>query len=277
MMDTLVLCGGPGYQLGNITDIVPKVILPVLGRAPLSYALEKIDNFYRHADIEGRCYLAVESSYESHLKNYLEEYTHRGFSRPLEILIDPEENEFEEIGVLKDFKDKITTNHSGLMVIGADNIFSLDLENLFNEYNSAGECTINAVFDLGCETRHISNYGQVWLDDNSVKDGMRSRGIIGFKEKGKSFSHIVSAAVYIFNNQSLERLDDYFKTSFYAYSLGEFIKWLADNPLQEEKREVIGYEFEGYWADTGSFKSYEGANQLLAQCQSKIAEGFSKK
>ena len=161
------------------------------------------------------------------------------------------------------------------MVIGGDNLFSLDIKKIINYYKQHQERSIAAIYDIKDKDK-AKLYGTAVLD-TKYTDHPWGNQITRFEEKPKNpESTLVSTAIYIFRATDLARITDYMSEGNNADTIGSYIDWLIKNEERTGFRDwawhtlgVNGFVFDGYWFDIGSNESLEQANRLLRKTYSK--------
>ena len=68
-MNSIILAGGYARRMAPTTNEVPKHLLPIAGRAMLTYALDSLEELY--SQIEGVCYLSVNRKFEADFRNFI--------------------------------------------------------------------------------------------------------------------------------------------------------------------------------------------------------------
>ena len=137
-----------------------------------------------------------------------------------------------------------------VLVLSGDHTYKMDYSDMFklHEENQA-EVTL-AVTRLPKEELH--EFGTVTVDE----DGQ----VTGFQEKVKEpKSDLVSMGVYVFQKDILLRLleeDTQRRSSKHDFGRNVF-------PQMVGNQRLFAYNFEGYWRDVGSVRSYWQANMKL--------------
>jgi len=253
-IDSIILAGGYARRMYPTTLEIPKQLLPVAGRSMLNYILDSLEKLYSHKT--GTCYLSVNNKFETDFRNFLKE---NETEIPLELVV----QKTSCIGAIgKTFKEYVSPKNDTL-VIGGDNIFSLDLSKFlkYHEEHLPEKSTI-ALYDIG-DTEKAKLYGIPELNENNE--------ITDLEEKPEHpKSSLVSTAIYCFKETSLERIDEYEKKGNDMDKLGNYVKWLIKNTDG-----IKGYIFTKYWFDVGSHKVYEDANKRFRKISKESKEKYS--
>jgi len=147
-----------------------------------------------------------------------------------------------------------------VLVLSGDHIYKMDYADMrqFHEKNQA-DVTI-AVTRLPREELH--EFGTVSVDEEGQ--------VIGFQEKVKEpKSDLVSMGVYLFKRDILRQLleeDAQRRSSKHDFGRNVFPQLVGNCRL-------LAYNFEGYWRDVGTVRSYWQANMKLLEVPPSITFG----
>ncbi|MCC7570761.1 nucleotidyltransferase family protein [Candidatus Micrarchaeota archaeon] len=243
-MKTIVLAGGFAKRLIPTTDELPKPLLPVAGRPLLTHVLQKVDRF--KPPEENRCYLTTNKKFEIDFRNYLLDNSPK---IPIELISEESIENTEKrgsVGAVGLVLEKAKIKYDEVMVIGADNLFSFELDELYSEYVKRGKVSTVALFDVG-DKDLAKKYGVVSIDkDNKITD---------FQEKPENpNSTLISTAIYMFNPHDFQMIDDYLKQGNPPDRMGDFIVWMS------KRVNLQSFVFQGYWFDIGCHESLSKAN-----------------
>jgi glucose-1-phosphate thymidylyltransferase len=177
-------------------------------------------------------------------------------NRPIEILVEESHAEDGKLGPIGALARAVSNLHlsDDLLVLGGDNVFSLDLENFIDSFR--GNC-LAALFDIGDSKLCKGRYGVAEVEQGRM---------IKLHEKSDSPpSALVSIACYVFPRHLLQQFAKYRAgVSIGGDSPGRFLQWL----LREEPIDCV--EFTGEWHDIGERESYIRANLLRNDGQSCV-------
>lgn len=286
-MDSIILAGGYAKRMAPTTNEVPKHLLPIAGRPMLSYALDSLQEFHLYQG--GTCYLSANKKFERDFRNFIRDSRTK---IPLELIIEDTTSEGQKLGSVRAlheiFKQELVSTKPGTLVVGGDNIFSLNLEEFYkafikqsNHYLNSGPLKMKlespslfAVYDLK-SLEKAKLYGTVELLSLSA-GGLNKvpvREITSFREKDSNpKSTLASTAIYIFGDTEINRIDEYLSKSN-GDTMGDFLEWILYNPetvfsgqtpnLQPPR--IFALPFDGYWFDVGSHESFEEANRFFRE------------
>jgi len=282
-MDSIILAGGYAKRMSPTTEEVPKHLLPIAGRPMLSYVLDSLQklNPYKisHSSKKSKCYISINRKFEKDFDNFIQSFK-TGF--PLELVVEDtisEKQKLGSVGALNNvFNTTDVSTEPGTLVIGGDNLFSLDLNEFCEAFNNQGNYYKNnhfkvpslfATYDLK-DSEKSKLYGTVELLSLSA-GGLNcppAREITRFREKdANSKSTLASTAIYAFSNSEINRIGEYLSQSD-GDAMGNFLEWILYHPLTVysgqtdnlQPPRIFTLPFEGYWFDIGSHKSFEEAN-----------------
>jgi len=137
-----------------------------------------------------------------------------------------------------------------VLILSGDHIYKMDYADMFKFHEKNQADVTLAVTRLPKEELH--EFGTVTVDE----DGQ----VTGFQEKVKEpKSDLVSMGVYFFQKDILRRLleeDTQRRSSKHDFGRNVFPQMVGNHRL-------LAYNFEGYWRDVGSVRSYWQANMKL--------------
>jgi len=242
-MDSIILAAGSGTRLGELTKHKAKSLLEVGGRPVLSYILDKLRQLYK--DHPGTCYLTVNIDYQADFQKFLEQ---EKIDFPLELVVEKERKGFEvslnQLLTAHDFSE-------GVLVLAGDSIFSFDLRDLIDYYKEHPQRSIIALYDVK-DPEKAKPYGCIEL---SQEDHL-GRKILNFEEKPEHpRSTVVNVTCFVLNPADLERIRKHYDPTGDRCHLD----WL----VTDQKSELNGYKFEGYWFDIGMPEALKQADEFL--------------
>jgi glucose-1-phosphate thymidylyltransferase len=235
-MIAVLLAGGYATRLWPATKDRTKVLLPIGEEKVIEKHLSEIQN---HSEIE-KTYISTNKKFEDDMKSFVKNNNY-----DVEVSVEPTKSEDQKMGVigaLADLVERETLSGKDLLVFAGDNIMSIDIDDLIDQYN--GSDPIIATYDV--ESKDMAeNYGIVNVD---------SRGYIeSFDEKPNNpDSTLASTACYVFSESSV-LFDEYLSEDNNPDAPGWYIKWLIN------RRNVKSYDFNEYWFDIGTRLGYLNA------------------
>lgn len=228
-----------------LTREQPKHLLEVAGRPMLAYVLEKLERFNK----DNKIYLSTNAKFEAHFRRFLDGYqTHLD----IELFIEDTHSEGQKLGSIGALELLVreTQIHGELMIIGADNLFSFEIQD-FYEFFKEKSADVIAVHDL-VSLERASLYGIVGIDEDNL--------ITNFVEKpAEPPSTLAATACYVFTRETTASLRTYVEESTDHDAMGRFIAWLY------KEKKVYAFLFAGEWFDIGSIESLEEARKHYAR------------
>ncbi len=243
-MKAIVLAGGFAKRMWPLTKDKPKHLLPVAGRPMLDYVLEKLEPL---KDLDS-VFISTNAKFQDNFKVYLKNLK---IDLNVSLFIEDTFSEGQKLGSVGALGYLLRENtiDEELLVIGGDNIFEFEMEDLINNFRDKS-ANVLALYDVG-SLEQARLYGVVEIDKNNK--------IIGFQEKPEQpKSTLVSTACYIFTKRGVRNILKYLELGNDPDKIGHFIEWLYQND------EVFGFVFSGRWFDIGSFESYDEANEYFS-------------
>lgn len=228
-MKAVILAGGRGARLGNLTEALPKPMVPIGGTPLLEHQLGVLKRYGIHAVILSTGYRA----------DAVEKYFHDGEAFGMDISYAREDAPLGTAGALKSLQRELQDD---FLVVYGDVLFDLNLPKLlaFHDQNhSAGTLVL-----------HPNDHPH---DSDLVEIDWNSRRVTAFHAKphasGRHYRNMVNAGAYVLSPLVLDNLAlappsdlgrDVFPTlvdrlPLYGYVTGEYIK---DMGTPERLRQV---------------------------------------
>ncbi len=245
-MDAIVLVGGQGTRLRPLTLTRHKSLVPICNRPYMGYLFD----WLRRSGFE-RVILALGQNNED-----LAEAYPAGRRDGLEVVVVQEHARLESGGAIRNaFREAQIQGR--FAVVNGDVMLDFDFKKALAAHEAASAELTLALYEMA----DVSQFGVAVTD----ADGM----VIGFVEKpplGTEPSTLVNAGAWIFEPQLI---DD-----------------IPPGPVRVEEtlfpslvgrgRRVLGYRFEGLWADVGTAARYLAVNQaLMARGRNCVADSAS--
>lgn len=224
----IIISGGFGTRMKELTRYVPKTMLPLQGRPILEYSL---DLCTRH-DIEN---VAISVHYLSHtIKNYFRDGADFGLN--IRYLEEPEPmGTAGALHLAKEWLDE------PFMMCNADELKDLDLHEMYRQHINTGALATIALTSV----IDPSQYGVVDLNGSKIKR---------FVEKpapSEAPSNLINSGLYILDPKVI----DYIPKGYAMIERDVFPKLAAEGKL-------CGFKFSGQWFDTGTKERYMLAEKM---------------
>jgi glucose-1-phosphate adenylyltransferase len=259
----IILAGGQGERLGILAVERTKPAIPFAGKYRI------IDFTLSNCVNSGIYNVAIATQYQPRsLTDHIGIGVPWGFARPDSKiqLLNPYLAREEGRGWYKGTADAVYQNWQFIeeqdaelvVILSGDHIYKMDYNDMvdFHRKNQA-DATIAATRLSRDELIH---FGTVTIDENQQ--------VTGFQEKVKEpKSDLVSMGVYVFQRELLRQiLEDDAQRRSSKHDFGRNIfPQLAGNCR------LYAYNFEGYWRDVGTIRSYWEANMRLLESPPSIS------
>lgn len=222
MKQAVILAGGKGTRLKNVSGDLPKPMIPILGKPVLEYIIEQCVK-YKIVNIK----LLV-----SYKKDIIEDYFGNGALHGAKIEYIYENAPRGTAGALMDALDELDEK---FIVMYGDTFFDIDLESFSKfHHNNDGDASI---FLHPNDHPHDSDLVELGSFNRVLK-------IHSYPHDDQWRQNLVNAAVYIFNRNSLLNMNFFSKKPDIAKDL--FPRML------ESKKKLYGYISTEYIKDMGT-------------------------
>lgn len=228
-MQTLILCGGMGTRMGDLTEDTPKCMLNVNERPFLAYQLQWLKQ-WGHTDI----ILGA-----GHLRKQIRNYFRDGKKMGISIHYSKENEPLGTAGAIKNAEDLITSKQ--VLILNGDVYCQFNLHQLIYEYFIKYKADHLIV---GKEMQNCTDYG--------VIDFNYSKRITNFREKPMQWNtnKYINAGIYLCDRDKLMSLID--KDKNVSLEKKIFPQLLKQNLY------ISTPKFEdNFWIDYGSPNKYE--------------------
>ena len=226
-MDTqvVILAGGKGTRLGDLTKFTPKPLLEVKGKPFLHHLLKKFLRFgYQN-------FILLAGHHGKKIEQYANEESPSGCN--IKVVVEP--IPMGTGGSLK-FSEQYLDDE--FILSNGDSIFNFNIPQLYNDFilnKTIGHIALKKI--INSENR----YGEVFFKE-------KSNLIASFREKQKSSStySYINAGVYFFKKEILNHIDSI------PCSLEKDVL-----PVLANKNLLSGKKFNGNFIDIGTPETYE--------------------
>ncbi|HLC32386.1 MAG TPA: nucleotidyltransferase family protein [Candidatus Nanoarchaeia archaeon] len=221
----VILAGGFGSRMKELTKNTPKPMLPLQGKRILEYA---VDLFRRYGITD----LAISVHY---LKDQIKDYFGNGSRFGVNIIYIEENEPLGTAGALRLAQEWLD---EPFIMCNADELKDLNLQEMYEQH-----CETDALVTLALTAvEDPSQYGVVEID------GLRVKRFVEKPKKDEAPSNLISAGLYIIDPVVVKRVPE-------GFCMVE--KNIFPQLAQEGK--LFGFEFKGQWFDTGTPERYAHA------------------
>jgi len=223
----LIMAGGFGTRMKDLTENTPKPMLPLQGKPILEYSIDLCKR-YGINDIAISIY---------HFGDKIKEYFGNGSRFGVNIVYVEEKEPLGTGGALRLFQDWLT---EPFMMCNADELKDINLHEMYKHHMMS-----NAIATIALT--HVKDPTQYGVVD------LRGNQIMRFVEKPtleEAPSNYINAGLYILNPEAIKLIPE----GFTMVEKGLF-------PLLATSGKLNGYKFEGQWFDTGTPERYSTTEQ----------------
>lgn len=220
----VIMVGGEGLRLGELTKDTPKTLLKVGGKPILQIILERLEYFgFRNVILCTR-----------YLSEAIEAFCEDGSKFGLNLSFYKEKEKLGTVGAVKNLENQLKET---FLVMNGDLLTGLNYRNILDFHK-----TNDSVMTVGC-----ANYTSKVPYGVLETDGVNVKRIV---EK-PSYSYRVSGGIYVLNHQLLELIpsNQYFD-----------ITDLMEEVLSQDKV-LTAFPIEEYWLDIGMPNDFLKANE----------------
>jgi glucose-1-phosphate thymidylyltransferase len=234
-LKAVILAAGYGTRLGELTENLPKPLLPIADRPLVEHIIDKI----KEIDEINEIIIVSNHKFISNFEEWRD-----NFDKNIKILDDGSTNNENRLGAIKDMIFALEDTAEDVLVIAGDNLIEFNMEEFYDFFKEKDTHVITA-YDLEDKEKVKEKYGVVVLDDKSKA--------IDFQEKPKEpKSALRCICCYIFKKGIIDLLNEYI-TDNNPDATGFFIEWLI------KKTDVYVYSFKEQVCDIGNIESYKKA------------------
>lgn len=231
-LDVLIMAGGKGERLRPLTEHLPKPLLKV-GDSPI------LEHNLRHIAEFGVQRINLSVNYLGHM---IEEYFGNGNHLDIELSYIHENQPLGTLGSASLIKQ---LNHDQLLVMNADVLTNIDLEDFFSDYKE--QHAMMAVASVPYKVN--MPFAVLETSDNRV---------LSFSEKPE-YTFYTNAGIYILNKNLLTRIPK--NTVYHATDLMQ--------DVLDKKEKLVQYSLHGLWMDIGRMEDYERAQLEIKHLYTK--------
>lgn len=252
----MLLAGGRGSRLGDLTQYIAKPAVPYGGKYRI------VDFTLSNCRNSGIDTVGILTQYHPHvLQNYIGDGKHWDLDQKNGgvTLLPPYQCELGERwyegtahAIFQNMRYIDSYDPEYVLVISGDHIYKMDYKKMLDQHIATGaDATISVI---NVPWSEANRFGIMNVEDGTNK-------IIEFEEKPRTpKSNLASMGIYIFNWRELKNYLE--KEERNLSSSKDFGKDIIPAML-EEGRKLFAYHFNGYWKDVGTIQSYWEANMDL--------------
>jgi len=224
----ILMVGGLGTRLGNLTKNTPKPMLKVGDKSILQTIVERFTNY-------GYTNITMCLNYKSHI---IQDYFGDGSKFGINLDYILEEERLGTAGALSLIKENPV---DPFFVMNGDILTDANIENIHNSYVSSNADALMCVREYNYQVP----YGVVETSNNAIAS----------IEEKPTQRFFVNAGIYMLSPKILEYIPQ--NEFFNMTTLFE--------KLIEKDKNVISYPLNGYWLDIGRFEEFKRANDDFDQ------------
>ncbi|MGI9527691.1 MAG: glucose-1-phosphate adenylyltransferase [Weeksellaceae bacterium] len=263
----VILGGGRGTRLHPLTEQRSKPAVPLAGKyrlvdIPISNCLNsRINKIYVLTQFNS-------ASLNRHVKNSFHfDLFSRGF---VDILA--AEQTFDNSNwyqgtadaVRQSFSHINSVDHQYVLILSGDQLYQMDYKEMLEDHIKNGADLTIATIPVNAED--ATGFGIMKTDEQSIITSFIEKpnaeelkewtSNTGDKMQAQGKNYLASMGIYLFNKNVLDEL-------LHKYDGSDFGKNIIPESIHTHK--VNSYQFEGYWTDIGTIKSFHDANLDLAE------------
>lgn len=229
----VILAGGKGTRLKEVSETIPKPMMPVVGKPLVEYQIDLCKKY----GIQEVVFIV------NHLKQSIIDYFGNGDKWDINISYYHEEKPLGTVGGIKEIEPELTED---FLVLYGDVLMDMDLQRLFSFHQIKNADATLVV--------HPNDHPY----DSDLLEANDSDKVVAFHSKplpeGKQFHNLVNAAAYIFKPTVLAYLEKGIKADFgkdifpklitklnvYAYNTSEYLKDMGTpDRLKKVEKDIL--------------------------------------
>jgi len=223
----LIMAGGFGSRMKELTKNTPKPMLPLNGQPILQYSIDLCKRY-------GITEIAISIF---HFGEQIKEYYGDGSRFGVNIIYIEEDEPLGTAGALR-------LNESWFdepfMMCNADELKDINLQHMYMQHKKNGAAATIAITQVDDPTK----YGVVDMDSGSIKRFVEKPSL------EEAPSNLINAGLYILDPEVIDLVPD----GFCMIEKEIF-------PLLARQGKLYGYHFKGQWFDTGTKERYSAASE----------------
>jgi mannose-1-phosphate guanylyltransferase len=223
----LVMAGGFGSRMKELTKDTPKPMLPLNGKPILENSLDLCKRYGINEITLSVFYFADK------IKDYFKDGKEFG----VKITYVKEDEPLGTAGALRLHKEWLD---EPFMMCNADELKDINLQNMYRQHIKTGASVTIAL----TEVDDPSQYGVVDME------GLKIKRFVEKPKKGQEPSNFINAGLYIINPEAIKMVPE----GFCMVEKNIF-------PQLAEQGKLYGFKFDGQWFDTGTPERYKFAEE----------------
>ena len=268
-MICFILGGGAGTRLYPLTDRRSKPAVPLGGKyrlidIPVSNCLNSgVHRIFVLTQFNS-------ASLNQHIKNT---YNFDIFSEGFVDILAAEQTRDEKEGWFKGTADAVRQcmkhlrkyDYKNILILSGDQLYQMDLRE-FNNYHNDSKADIT-IASIPVKAKDATGFGIMkvnkagYIDDFIEKPKKAElknwKSTVSANAKKQDKHYLASMGIYIFNKKALQKVFDKYPEAT------DFGKEIIPKMISSGKK-VASYDYEGYWEDIGTIRSFFEANIALA-------------
>jgi len=256
-MKVVILCGGFGTRIRDVSENLPKPMIPIADR-PILWHIMKYYSMYGHNE-----FILLLGYKGDVIKDYFINYSLNtndcqitiGDSKSLKFLTENDEKNwkitFAETGLntmtggrIKKIQKYIKPNETFMITYG-DGLGNINLDNLNKFHKSHGKSlTLTGVSPSG-------RFGEILTDGEGL--------ITDFKEKPKTSKTKINGGFFVANYSLFEYINDDSQEIFEQEPMNRLV----------EKGQLMQFNHDGFWQPMDSQKEYKLLNEMYIKGEAK--------
>lgn len=222
----IILAGGEGIKLRPLTYEIPKSLIPISGKPLVEYTVEML----KKAEVRNIIFAI------GHLGDKIRQHFGDGSKFGVRIKYSEEAKRLGTAGALRNAASGI---NGTFIAIHGDVLANINLFDLL-QFHKDQETMVTMALTTTDDTQ---SHGNVRLQGTKILEFQEK------PDKGKAFSYLVNAGIYVF------------EPSIFTYIPKSGRSSLEEDifPKLTEKQELSGFTFDGAWFDITTHQSYEKA------------------
>ena len=251
-MKVVILCGGFGTRIRDVSENIPKPMIPI-GNKPILWHIMKYYSMFGHNEfilLLGYKSEVIKNYFVNYLTNSSDFEITLGDSNSIKFLNESEEKNwkitFAETGLntmtggrIKKIQKYIGKDETFMITYG-DGLGNIDLHKLVDFHLSHGKSlTLTGVTPSG-------RFGEILTDGEGL--------ITNFKEKPKTSSTKINGGFFIANY------------SLFKYISNDSQEIFEKDPMTRlvENEELMQFDHDGFWQPMDSHKEYKLLNEIYS-------------